>query len=67
LGIVEGAALCVVTDHNRVVYAWIDEVITGVVEGGATPPIRGSALLWVPPDRQGCCGDQTTAVSRASG
>ncbi|KUP95994.1 hypothetical protein [Thermobifida cellulosilytica] len=47
-GIVEGAALCVVTDRNRVVYARIDEVVTGVVEDTTAPPIRGSALLWVP-------------------
>lgn len=47
-GIVEGAALCVVTDRNRVGYARIDEVVTGVVEDTTAPPIRGSTLLWVP-------------------
>ncbi|MEV0703115.1 hypothetical protein AB0I53_35075 [Saccharopolyspora sp. NPDC050389] len=46
LGIVEGAAVCVLTDQRRVVRARIDAIIGE--DGTATPAVRGEATMWLP-------------------
>ncbi|GAA4613804.1 hypothetical protein [Saccharopolyspora hordei] len=46
LGLVPGAAICIVTDRDRVVRAQIDEVIA--LDTIGSPSFRGTATVWVP-------------------
>ncbi|WP_277676156.1 hypothetical protein [Saccharopolyspora rectivirgula] len=46
LGLVPGAAICIVTDQGRVVRAEIDEVIT--LSNIGSPSFRGTAKIWIP-------------------
>ncbi|MGW1679516.1 hypothetical protein [Saccharopolyspora sp. NPDC002376] len=46
LGLVPGAAFCIVTDQKRVVRAEIGEVITA--SNIRSPSLRGKAKIWIP-------------------